>query len=71
MKERSDGMEIASTDLLAEQWVLGYRDRGHGYGDFAVVTTSNRPVVEAPNRAIAEHIVQLHNTANVKVEAPK
>ena len=50
--------------LLKAKWSLGFKDRGMGHGDFAVVTKALKRdilIVECPNRAIAEHIIEAHN----------
>lgn len=45
-----------------EKWAVGFRDRGHGHGDFAVITKKTRILlVECAYEMLAEHIVQLHN----------
>lgn len=47
------------------RWTLGFKDRGMGHGDWAVVTTGEvgklEVIVECPNKEIAEHIIELHN----------
>ncbi len=50
--------------ILSRLWAIGYKDRGHGHGDYAVIVKSNGElVVECPTEAIASHIVELHNAA--------
>lgn len=48
--------------LMSSVWDVGFRDRGMGHGDFAVITKKNKElVVECSSKEIAEHIVKLHN----------
>jgi hypothetical protein len=50
--------------VLNKKWEVGYNDRGHGHGDFAVVATYKGKtivIVECPHKTIAEHIVETHN----------
>ena len=42
-------------------WKLGYRDRGLGHGDFAVLDRFGDLVVETTNKAVAELIVSAVN----------
>ena len=49
------------SDILNKKWSLGYKDRGHGHGDFAVLTVEDDLIVECPNREVAQHIINLHN----------
>ena len=57
IKEKEDKM-------LSSVWDIGYRDRGHGHGDFAVIVKKTGDlVVECPNHAVAGHIVEVHNNA--------
>ena len=49
--------------FLEKRWALGYRDRGMGHGDFAVVVEgSHELIVEAPSQEVAEHIMTTHNS---------
>ena len=48
--------------LLGAKWSVGFKDRGLGHGDFAVLTKIGELVVECPNKEIANHIVRLHNS---------
>lgn len=47
--------------ILKKKWYIGFKDRGMGHGDFAVITKKNLVVVECPTREIADHICKLHN----------
>ncbi len=50
--------------ILKRKWALGFRDRGLGHGDFAIVLArSNELVLECPNRRIAEYLVKIHNAS--------
>jgi hypothetical protein len=42
-------------------WSVGYRDRGHGHGNFAVLDKFGDVVVEAPSQETAEFIVKSSN----------
>ena len=56
---------------LNKKWSLGFKDRGHHHGDFAVIEKQSEVevlarqattlVVEATNRELADHIIQVHN----------
>ena len=63
MSEQSEQMKVASDALLASTWLVGYKDRGHGHGDFAVITQSGTLVVECVDRELANHIVTTHNNS--------
>ncbi len=47
-----------------EKWVVGFYDRGHGHGDYAVIvddgTAGGEALVKCPSREVAEHIVAAH-----------
>jgi len=47
--------------MLDKVWVVGYRDRGMGHGDYAVMTRLNDMVTECPSMQVASHIINLHN----------
>jgi hypothetical protein len=51
--------------LLHKIWTLGYKDRGLGNGDWAVMTDDDLLIVECPCKDIAEHIIKLHNEIGV------
>ena len=49
--------------IKKNRWRLGFKDRGLGHGDWAVIVKVSRKdivVVECPCRAIAEHIIESH-----------
>ena len=49
--------------LLEKRWALGYRDRGMGRGDFAVVVEgSDELIVKTSLQEVAEHIMTTHNS---------
>ena len=51
------------------KWFVGFRDRGLGHGDFAVMTKFKGKdilVVECSDREIADHICKVHNEASQK-----
>lgn len=49
--------------MLDKTWALGFKDRGHGHGDFAVITldTEEELVVKCSSKELAEHIIKVHN----------
>jgi len=56
--------ESSETDFdgfLKTKWTLGFKDRGLGRGDFAVVTPDQDLVIECPSKEVANHIIELHN----------
>ena len=54
-------------ELLKKEWSVGFKDRGLGHGDYAVIIKTDGDeiplvVVECGNfPAVAEHIVEAHN----------
>ncbi len=49
--------------FLEKRWALGYRDRGMGRGDFAVVVEgSDELIVKTHLQEVAEHIITTHNS---------
>ncbi len=65
--EDEESQTIGQSDLsalLCVYWTLGFHDRGHGHGDFGVITVDEEKVVlERIGRDLAEHIIKLHNDA--------
>lgn len=50
--------------ILRCKWAIGFRDRGLGHGDYGIVLArSNELVLECPNRAMAEHLIEVHNAS--------
>lgn len=50
--------------VTERKWFVGFRDRGMGRGDFAVLAKFNGKeilVVECPCREVADHICKVHN----------
>jgi hypothetical protein len=50
--------------MKRNKWLLGYKDRGNGNGDYAITVKIQGKVilvVECPCRDIAEHVIKLHN----------
>jgi hypothetical protein len=45
-----------------EDWAVGFKDRGLGHGDFAVLTKDGTLIAECPTKEIAEYIVSIHNS---------
>lgn len=63
-----DEFEFAQGPMLELQWDIGFNDRGHGHGDYAVICLWEKRlapfvVVKCPCRAVAEHIVTTHNAS--------
>jgi len=52
---------VASPDVLSVKWAVGFKDRGLGHGDYSAITEGGALVVECPDRAVAEHVVKIHN----------
>lgn len=54
-------------EMIESPWSIGFKDRGFGFGDFAVMV-DEMPIViaECPNREVAEHIIELHNHAQLR-----
>jgi len=53
----------AKQALLAKKWAVGFHDRDHGHGDFAVITVDEELIAECPDKMLAEHIVEIHNNS--------
>ena len=54
--------ETESDQLTAPRWHLGFRDRGLGRGDFAVLDQKGDVVIEVSDREIAELIISAVNS---------
>jgi hypothetical protein len=55
-------MGRALEEINSQEWALGFRDRGMGYGDYAVIVKETDVlIVECPYYEIAKHIIKLHN----------
>ena len=52
---------MTAEEMLKSEWILGFKDRGLGHGDYGVVTSDQTLIVECPNIVVAQHIVDLHN----------
>lgn len=50
-----------NSEILKVEWTLGFKDRGLGYGDFAIITPDRGLVIECPDQEVADHIIELHN----------
>jgi hypothetical protein len=55
-------------DFLKIKWNLGFKDRGMGHGDFAVLTDKAELVAKCLSKEIAEHIIELHSKTLEKVK---
>lgn len=49
--------------MIEERWGVGFNDRGHGHGDYAVILDNHEGivVVKTESLELAQHIVKLHN----------
>jgi hypothetical protein len=57
-------IEAQIKDWLNEEWAVGFKDRGMGHGDYAVVLKSDNTIIiaESGNSPhVAEYLVKLHN----------
>lgn len=66
----SDAVKAYEAELkrrLEGKWAVGFMDRGHGHGSFAVileedeVATEENFCLKCQDQEMAEHIVELHN----------
>ena len=79
-KEINQIMVDALEALLTVKWEVGFKDRGMGHGDFAVIA-GDLVIVECPAKEIADHIAEAHNrmikqkfkpdTTEVQLKQPK
>ena len=45
------------------RWSIGFKDRGHGHGDFAVLASSGRLLVaEVETKELAQMLIKQHNS---------
>lgn len=61
-------IEFKQGPALTCEWSVGFHDRGHGHGDFAVICDWEEGewpivIVRCPTKEIADHIVETHNAA--------
>ena len=47
-------------DILNSKWEVGFKDRGHGNGDYGIMI-NEKLIIECPSKEIAVHIIELHN----------
>ena len=71
IKEVFEKYSFLQSEALDLEWQVGFRDRGIGRGDHAVICNwkgQKEPtlIVECPCREIAEHIVNVHNQSLVR-----
>ena len=58
--------------FLEVEWDLGFKDRGMDHGDYSIMAKKNNQlIIECPNRPIAEHIIQLHNSSLKNSDDPE
>ena len=62
-EEIIDEYEKKTQRILTEKWALGWNDRGHGHGDYGVINKSEDLVIGKIPLELAEHLVELHNSA--------
>lgn len=61
-----DAVESIVKEIMSREWMLGYKDRGMGHGDFAVLdSVTSFTVLECASRELAEHVIELHNKSLV------
>lgn len=60
--------EVENKRRLESVWAVGFMDRGHGHGSFAVILKDDEMAdpeenfcLKCQDRGMAEHIVKLHN----------
>ncbi len=59
-----DALKALIKEALQSKWAVGFRDRGLGYGDYAVIMKDSEDViVTCPYLKVAEHLVATHNAA--------
>jgi hypothetical protein len=63
---QKDGMSSGNEKILKQKWTVGFRDRGNGHGDFAVITTKGDFVTGPCSHEVAGHIAKVHNDAREK-----
>lgn len=51
---------MSPEEMIKLPWSLGFKDRGHGHWDFAIMVDEVL-IIECPSQEIAEHIIKLHN----------
>jgi hypothetical protein len=68
LDEAAEAIEQREKQQLEKPWHVGFKDRGHGHGDYAVLVTGEDPesyfslVAEVKcGEQAAQHIVDLHN----------
>ena len=53
--------------MMEKRWTVGFKDRGHGHGDFAVIVEGTEELVaevvgaEGNSLELAAHIAKVHN----------
>lgn len=47
-------------EVIKSPWSLGFKDRGLGHGDYAIMI-DKMIVVKCPSYEVAKHILELHN----------
>ena len=57
--------EAATAARLMRPWHLGFKDRGMGYGDFAVLTAAGDIVAEVTGKQTANRVIDDHNATLV------
>ena len=74
MSEAVKKWEEDQKRIMESEWAVGFKDRGHGHGDYAAIVKQTEKeleefavpilVCECHTRELAEHIVNLHNEKN-------
>lgn len=60
-EEYNQLIEAELDKFLNSEWAVGYRDRGHGHGDYAIIVKYTNHVICEAMDGFAKHIVELHN----------
>ncbi len=62
LDEAAEDYEKEWKKILKSKWAVGFKDRGHGHGDFGIIVKKGEKLVlECPNKMIADYLVALHN----------
>lgn len=63
INELAAKLEAEQKKIIEAKWMVGFKDRGLGHGDFGVITAKGEFVVGPCSHEVAEHIVKVHNDA--------
>jgi hypothetical protein len=71
LEELAAQEEEKQKKLIEAKWMVGFKDRGLGHGDFGVITAKGEFIVGPCSHEIAGHIVEVHNNARDAARAAK